>query len=64
MSTRLAGLLVSPSRGLLIYTPAVLLAIPGYFLVKNLQPPALRSVFYVYGFSVVATMLIYSLYEC
>ncbi|AFC98964.1 putative membrane protein, required for N-linked glycosylation [Methanocella conradii HZ254] len=64
VSTRLAGLLVSPSRGLLIYTPAVLLAIPGYSLVKNLKPPALRNVFYVYGFSVVATMLIYSLYEC
>ena len=61
---RMAGLLVSPSRGLLIYTPAVLLAIPGYLLVKNIRPPALKSVFYMYGFSVIATILIYSLYEC
>ncbi|MCD1294181.1 hypothetical protein CUJ83_04125 [Methanocella sp. CWC-04] len=61
--TRLAGLLISPSRGLFIYTPIALLAIPGFFYVKKIKEDRIRNVFYLGGLAVALTTLMYSFYE-
>jgi hypothetical protein len=60
MPYRLAGLLISPSRGLLIYTPIALLALFGLYYVKNLKVPKLRHVLYLYALAALGTIFTYS----
>jgi hypothetical protein len=57
---RLAGLLASPSRGILIYTPIVILALAGLFYVKGLKEPKLRHVLYLFALAAVGTIVTYS----
>jgi hypothetical protein len=56
---RLAGLLISPSRGLLIYTPVALLAIAGLLYVKKLKEPKLRHVLYLSALAALVTIVTY-----
>lgn len=58
-----AGLLISPSRGLLIYTPVVLLAIPGFLKLNKIKDPGIRRFLYVAGIAVFAEVLLYSSWE-
>lgn len=57
---RLAGLLISPSRGLLIYTPVAILALLGAFYVKTLKERTFRHVLYLYGLVALGTILAYT----
>src|SRR5271157_629303 len=56
---RLAGLLVSPSRGLLIYTPIAILALAGIFYVKGIKEPKMMRVLYLFGLAALGTILTY-----
>jgi hypothetical protein len=57
---RLAGLLASPSRGLLVYTPAAILALPGLLYVKRLKEPRLRHVIYLSALAALCTVFTYA----
>ncbi len=54
-----AGLLLSPNRGLLIFSPVVLLAIPGYLKIRDLSNRRLVWFFSVAGLSILLTILLY-----
>jgi hypothetical protein len=61
---RFLGLLVSPSRGLFIFTPVILLAIPGFLMIRRLDSNRIRNFFYVSGASALLLIATYSLYDC
>jgi uncharacterized protein Veg len=60
---RFAGLLISPSRGLFIYTPVLLLSILGYLKVNNLKNSRLRLFFETSGVSVLCLVIVYSFFS-
>ncbi len=60
----LAGLLISPSRGLFIYTPIALLALPGVLYVKRLDDKFLRNTLYLGALGVLGVVFIYTSFEC
>jgi hypothetical protein len=60
----LAGLLISPSRGLFIYTPIALLALFGVLYVKRLDSKVLRNTLYLGAVGVLAVVFIYTSFEC
>lgn len=65
VSAHLAGVLVSPSRGLLVFTPVVLLAIPGILMIRSRIPgPGLQRVLYCCGIAVILEVLVYSAFNC
>jgi len=49
---RLMGLLFSPSRGLFVYTPVMLLSILGFLIYSNCQVKELKSFYYYLVFHV------------
>ena len=53
------GLLVSPNRGLLIYSPVVLLAIPGLIYVSKIEDKEIRRFLYAGAVAALATVLLY-----
>lgn len=61
----LAGVLISPNRGLLVFTPLVLLCIPGFLRIKTgISNPALQRVFYTFGIVFILEILVYGLFNC
>jgi hypothetical protein len=60
---RIAGLLFSPSRGLLIYTPVAALALLGAFYVRTLEERTFRHVLCLYGLIALGTILAYSTFS-
>jgi len=53
------GLLISPSRGILVYSPIVVLAIFGYIEAMKIDDENLRYFFIAAGLSVIFEMLVY-----
>jgi hypothetical protein len=56
----MSGLLFSPSRGLLIYSPILLLSLLGYMRIRDIDARSLRLFFYVAGFSILLELIVYS----
>ena len=56
------GLLLSPSRGLFIYTPIAALSIFGYLRVKNIVNNRLKYVLLFYGPIIIIQIYIYSIF--
>jgi hypothetical protein len=54
------GLLLSPSRGLLIYTPLIILSIPGYLLVRDLPQSKIKCLLLIYGPIIIIQIIFYS----
>lgn len=54
------GLLISPSRGLFVYTPIMLFSILGYFRILQITNSKLRSFLFVMGISILALIAVYA----
>lgn len=63
-AVRFAGLLISPSRGLIIYTPILILSILGYLKINNLEHYRLRLFLKTSGISVLCLIVVYSFFRC
>ena len=54
------GLLISPSRGLLVYTPIMLFSILGYSRIFQLTNSRIRNFLFVLGISILALIIVYA----
>ena len=57
--TRMAGLLISPNRGIFVYTPIIIFAILGYFKIKQISNTRIKNFFLVMGISILALLCVY-----
>lgn len=57
------GLLISPNRGLLVYSPIVILAILGYLNINGLPNDKIRYILYLYGPIMLLQILLYSSFD-
>jgi len=65
VALHMAGVLVSPSRGLLVFTPVVLLAIPGILMVRSrVAGPLLQKTLWCFGIALILEILVYSAFNC
>jgi hypothetical protein len=60
MINRLMGLLISPSRGLFIYTPIMLLSILGYLKVQQISNKRIKNFLLILGLSCLVQLFAYS----
>ncbi|ABK14859.1 hypothetical protein [Methanothrix thermoacetophila] len=60
MVTRFAGLLVSPSRGLFVYTPITLLSVLGFAKVMRIPNKRIKNFLILMGISCFTLVIIYS----
>jgi hypothetical protein len=60
MILRLVGLLISPSRGLFVYTPILFLSILGYFNVSQISNKRIKRFLWIFGYSILAQLIAYS----
>ncbi|MDD1687202.1 hypothetical protein [Methanoregula sp.] len=61
----LAGILISPNRGLFVFTPIAILGILGFLRIRSrIKNPALQQVFYSFGIAFVLEVLVYSAFNC
>ncbi len=60
MAARFAGLLISPSRGLFIYTPITLLSILGFAEVRRISHKRIKKFLIMMGISCLSLVIIYS----
>ena len=61
----IAGVLVSPSRGLFVFTPIALLALLGIFTIRSrIKNPDLQRVLYTFGIAFILEILVYSAFHC
>lgn len=58
-----AGLLISPSRGLLIYSPIFVFSLLGFFSLSNIENKKLRMCFYFFGISIFLNIVLYSAWK-
>jgi hypothetical protein len=56
----MSGLLFSPARGLLIYSPILLLSTLGYLRLKDIDSRSLRLFFNIAGVSILLELIVYS----
>jgi hypothetical protein len=61
--TNFLGLLISPSRGLFVYTPIALFAVAGFFYVKKIPNDRIRVFLYASALAVFLEIIVYSLYS-
>jgi hypothetical protein len=54
------GLLISPSRGLFVYTPIMLFSILGYFRIFQMTNSKIRKFLFVMGISILALIIVYA----
>ena len=59
----LSGLLVSPSKGLLVYSPILILSAFGYGQIVDIESENLRRFLYVAGFSILLQIGVYSCFR-
>jgi hypothetical protein len=59
----LSGLLVSPSRGLLVYSPILILSAFGYRQIAEIESKDLRRFLYVAGISILLQIVVYSCFR-
>ncbi len=65
VSVHMAGVLVSPSRGLLVFTPLVLLAVPGVLMVRSrIASPVLQRTFWCFFIALLLEIFVYSSFNC
>jgi hypothetical protein len=57
------GLLISPNRGLLVYTPIVVLSIVGFFQARRIFNPRIRRFFFISGICILLQILFYSVFS-
>lgn len=55
----ISGLLFSPGRGLLIYSPILLLSLIGFMRIKDIDTRNLRLFFYAAGISILLELIVY-----
>jgi hypothetical protein len=61
----LFGVLISPNRGLFIFTPVALLSMLGILTIKSrIKNPELQRVFYCFGIAFILEILVYSTFNC
>lgn len=58
------GMLISPSRGIFIYTPIMLFSIFGYFKIFKLSNNRVKNFLFASGFSVLGQILLYGAFIC
>ncbi|HPK06458.1 MAG TPA: hypothetical protein PK773_01535, partial [Aminivibrio sp.] len=63
MFTRFLGLLISPSRGLFIYTPVLLFSIVGFSRVFEIKNRNVRNYLLISGISVLSLVAVYATFE-
>jgi hypothetical protein len=61
--TNYIGLLISPSRGIIIYTPIVLMAIVGLLNVSKMNNSRIKQFLYVSTIAIIIQILIYSIFK-
>jgi hypothetical protein len=61
--SNLSGLLLSPSRGLLVYSPILILSLFGYGRIAEIKSEKLRRFFYIAGFSILLQIGVYSCFR-
>lgn len=54
------GLLISPSRGLFVYSPILLLSVLGYLKVSRIVNKRIKIFLFIFGFSIILNILVYS----
>jgi hypothetical protein len=54
------GLLISPSRGLFVYTPILLFSILGYLRIFQLTNSRIRDFLFILGISILALIIVYA----
>jgi len=54
------GLLISPNRGLFVYSPILVLAIFGYFKISKIVNKRIKSFLFIFGLSIILNILVYS----
>lgn len=59
----MSGLLFSPSRGLLVYSPILILSVFGYGKIADVESQRLRRFFYVAGFSILLQIGVYGCFR-
>jgi 4-amino-4-deoxy-L-arabinose transferase-like glycosyltransferase len=63
MITRLTGLLISPSRGLFVYTPITLFSLLGYFKTFKAYNSKIKNFLLILGFSVLSQIVVYGAFK-
>lgn len=63
MVVRLMGLLISPSKGLFIYTPIILVSILGYFKISQIRNSKIRNFLFTMGISILALIAVYASFK-
>jgi len=58
------GMLISPSRGIFIYTPIMIFSIFGYFKIFKLSNNRVKNFLFASGFSVLGQILLYGAFIC
>jgi hypothetical protein len=59
----LSGLLISPSRGLLIFSPILLLSLFAYPRIKDIDAESLRTFLYMAGISILMQLAVYGCFR-
>lgn len=54
-----AGLLISPSRGIFIYTPIIIFAVLGYFKIRQIPNDRIKNFLFVMGIAILALLYVY-----
>jgi hypothetical protein len=57
------GLIISPNRGLLIFSPVCLLAIVGISGIKKIKPKNMQYFLILMAFSVISQIIAYSFFK-
>ncbi len=55
----MSGLLFSPGRGLLVYSPILLLSLLGYMRIRDIEDRGLRLFLYLAGISILLELMVY-----
>jgi 4-amino-4-deoxy-L-arabinose transferase-like glycosyltransferase len=58
----MAGLLIAPNLGLLIFSPILILSIFGYFQLKKIQNQKLEKILFIFGPVIVFQIVIYGIF--
>lgn len=57
------GMIISPNRGILFYTPILILSIFGFFEVSRITNKKIKTFFIVSGFAVIIQIILYSSFK-
>ena len=63
IAIRFIGLLISPSRGLFIYTPILLLSLFGFLKIRKISNENIKLVLFIFAPSIILQILLYSCFK-